>query len=587
MGDVAAKEAPGGSGRGGRSAAELVEALLAVRLDFTPAGREVRRRLMGELRRHEIDSARDLRRCHAALQFAEAYPDDPAHRAAARRELARIGAVLRARAGAARRLAGSGFEGTAIEAPFSLDLAEWLLRTFPGEVEIAWDEDSAGEALDDLLTPCALPAERDGLQATEVSTRRWIELASGGRGPSLGWLVRRLRQLGLAPEVMDRLYEPVELPLRWRIGPRAAGMRFPARPIVPQREPVLRAADPGLIHRRLPAPRPLSRAAAAGLVDLARCAIALRSRETDAVTWTEPRGAALFRLERGVDVALFAMSPPRRLTVESYFGYLAGHNRVPVAYGGAWVIGDRAEIGINVFDAFRGGESAYLFVQLLRVYHHCYGVRRFSVDPYQFGAGNTEAIRSGAFWFYYRLGFRPLEPRLAALAEREWSLIREGTGHRTPARVLRALARGRIALDVGGAAPDGDAPDAIGIGLEVTGALGERFGADRAAAERWALGRASRLLRCDPARLSPPHRVMLARWSPIVALLPGLEGWPAVDRRSLLALIQAKAGPSERGYALRLGRHRRLLAALAALGRAGRAREQGPRPGPAPAPARR
>ena len=25
-----------------------------------------------------------------------------------------------------------------------------------------------------------------------------------------------------------------------------------------------------------------------------------------------------------------------------------------------------------------------------------------------------EAIRSGAFWFYHRLGFRPVEPRLAA-----------------------------------------------------------------------------------------------------------------------------------------------------------------------------
>ncbi|NJM51440.1 MAG: hypothetical protein HC843_11690, partial [Sphingomonadales bacterium] len=63
---------------------------------------------------------------------------------------------------------------------------------------------------------------------------------------------------------------------------------------------------------------------------------------------------------------------------------------IPVAYGGGWVFGDRCEIGINVFDDFRGGESALLFGQILRVYRHHYRVRRFLVDPFQFGAGNRE-----------------------------------------------------------------------------------------------------------------------------------------------------------------------------------------------------
>lgn len=568
MGEVAVKEA---RGRAGPTVGELIEALQAVRLDYTAAGCGERRRLLAELPRREIATPRDLRRYHAALQFAEAYPENAAIRLQALRELDRLGETLGRRPGIARRLADSGYAVSVLDAPFSLDLAEWLLRRFPGAVEIAWDEESAGEALDDLLGPCVLAAERDGLQATDLSTRRWFELASGGRGTALGWLLRRLRQLSLAAEVLDRLYEPIELPLRWRIGPDAAGMRFPARPIFHQQEPLQRAAEADLLRRRLPAQRAISRADRVALVDLARCAIGLRSRETDAVTWADPRQATLFRLERGVDVALYAMTPERRLTLECYFGYVAGHNRVPVAYGGAWVLGDRAEIGINVFDPFRGGESAHLFVQLLRVYHHHYGVRRFSVDPYQFGAGNSEAIRSGAFWFYYRLGFRPVEPRQAALAEREWSMIRADARYRTPARVLRALARGRVALELGGAAPDEEAPEAIGLGVEVTRALGERFGGDRAAAERWALRRAARLLGTDPRRMSRPRRDAFTRLSPIVAILPGLERWPASERRSLVAVIRAKGGPSEREYAIRLGAHPRLLAALAALGRSGRA----------------
>ena len=34
--------------------------------------------------------------------------------------------------------------------------------------------------------------------------------------------------------------------------------------------------------------------------------------------------------------------------------------------------------------------------------------QKFVVKPYQFGKGNPEGLKSGAFWFYYRLGFRPV-----------------------------------------------------------------------------------------------------------------------------------------------------------------------------------
>ena len=36
---------------------------------------------------------------------------------------------------------------------------------------------------------------------------------------------------------------------------------------------------------------------------------------------------------------------------------------------------------------------------------------RFVVEPSQFGGTNKEGLLSGAFWFYYRLGFRPIDPR--------------------------------------------------------------------------------------------------------------------------------------------------------------------------------
>ena len=58
------------------------------------------------------------------------------------------------------------------------------------------------------------------------------------------------------------------------------------------------------------------------------------------------------------------------------------------------------------------------------MYRQCFGIGRFVAEPSQFGGTNIEGLRSGAFWFYYRLGFRPVESDAARRAEDEWSRMR-------------------------------------------------------------------------------------------------------------------------------------------------------------------
>ena len=36
-----------------------------------------------------------------------------------------------------------------------------------------------------------------------------------------------------------------------------------------------------------------------------------------------------------------------------------------------------------------------------------FGADAFMIPPYQLGAGNDEALKSGAWWFYQKMGFRP------------------------------------------------------------------------------------------------------------------------------------------------------------------------------------
>lgn len=65
------------------------------------------------------------------------------------------------------------------------------------------------------------------------------------------------------------------------------------------------------------------------------------------------------------------------------------------------------------------GEVAWIYAQALRCLCALTGATCISMYPYQLGHGNDEAIESGAFWFYRKLGFRPGRADLLALTERE------------------------------------------------------------------------------------------------------------------------------------------------------------------------
>ena len=63
------------------------------------------------------------------------------------------------------------------------------------------------------------------------------------------------------------------------------------------------------------------------------------------------------------------------------------------AYAGSWILFDSGRIGLNIFPAYRGGESQYIFEQVLEMHMEVYHLNRFSVDPYQIGKENSEGIK--------------------------------------------------------------------------------------------------------------------------------------------------------------------------------------------------
>ena len=121
-------------------------------------------------------------------------------------------------------------------------------------------------------------------------------------------------------------------------------------------------------------------------------------------------------------------------------GYLILSNGTPIGYGGSSILFRQVNTGVNIFAEYRGSEASFLWLQEMRVYHHLAGCTRFIANPYQFGSDNTEALKSGAFWFYYRLGYRPVLATIRKLAKRESARMRSERSYRSDLRTLTRLA---------------------------------------------------------------------------------------------------------------------------------------------------
>ena len=556
------------------SAARLVDALTAAAPRYSPRDRAAKLRLLGALAAAPVRSARALLAFHETLCFLQAYPDDPEVLLRIERALALFPArVARLGAPARARLHDSGIAGTTLDYPFGLPMARWLAARAGGDVEVAWSRFRADDRLEDTLSLLVAKAEDDAFSEGGLGWRRWLAVARGDRAISdLGVLLELFDQARLPGETRDGLFEALELPILWRLRAPALSRtlaKLPCdrpffHPRGPRRAGVAVARE---VRRPLRGIRRADRRTAEGLIDAARLAMATRQRELYCFAYPNPDDVWLAEPGHGLRIALFGIHPELRQPFEGYYAFLALKNGVPVSYGGGWCLFEPLEFALNVFPSFRQGESTFVMSQILRVYRGLLGRRRITIDPGQLGQGNEEALRSGAFYFYQRAGFRPRAPGVLTLLEGESARIARDPRYRSPVSVLRQLSRDEVQLDLGGdAAPSAPRIRASQLAALVTRHIARWFAGNRAAATRGATAVVARALRAGSRRAwTPPERQAFQRWALVVAQIPDLPRWPAADRRRLLRLIRAQGGRTEVAYLRLLGGHRRLRASLAAL----------------------
>ncbi|MBL0145768.1 MAG: hypothetical protein IPP48_08400 [Chitinophagaceae bacterium] len=203
-----------------------------------------------------------------------------------------------------------------------------------------------------------------------------------------------------------------------------------------------------LINKKIPKAASLSIIEKEKIAFVIRNSMPLAMREIDTITYLDINSLQVFHLERGLTLALYVAKPERQLPMQSFVGYSLFKNGYPVSYGGSWIFGECSLFGLNILEEFRGGESKYIMTQILRVYIRLYHISYYEIETFQFG--NHEALETGAFWFYYKYGFRSKNKGVNQLAEKEIEKIKANKNYKTSISTLEKLSEYNIALQLKG-----------------------------------------------------------------------------------------------------------------------------------------
>ncbi|MEO6324450.1 MAG: hypothetical protein ABIT01_13885 [Thermoanaerobaculia bacterium] len=537
--------------------------------------------LLLQAERFETKKPEELVRFHDALLFLASHPHSRSVRARAEKLLGsfvkRIEALVEAGADVSffDRPEAAGVAGIAVAMTFSYDIACWLERCFPNRIRIDWDVFGEVERLGPFLSRVLPLVREEALADANVLYREALEDAAKRRKQRpLTFILRAIEALGLPPADAAALYDALSIQIWWELGRDAvsrtrlrrapASMHFQDEPLGSRRDVSLAAelSAPALPFERL------SRVEGAKALDLSRSVLAVRYRELHAFTHGDPGSVVLAQAGRGVELLINGVAPAWRHPLRAGFGFIVLKNGIPVGYGDAYGLFERLEVSFNVFPAFRDGESAFLYGRLLRFFRHFLGTTVFWVDPYQIGEHNEEAVASGAFWFYRKLGFRSVDPVLAPLVRREERRLSRGTAAGfTKAPLLRRFAESPVVYESDPErAGEWDRFHVRNLRSRAVAAMA-RSGLSHDAYQAAAVRRLAEHLGLAPKDTADPSFVRA-----LGGFALALDGWAdlprfsAAEREVMAGIVAAKAAGGEERYLRRQQSHPRLRSAFLTLG---------------------
>lgn len=552
-----------------------IERLAAISRDFGPGRPAEKLRLLADIGRSKKFSARSLVLLHDTLYFMRAYPDNARVLGAVRALTAGLRGIVENYTGSDTRcgaLLNTGVPASCNAYTYSYAVLRRLSELYPGDVEFDWDEIDNQAPLSDSLALTITTGELRGLEDEFVTIGEWLQINKTGKKPDrtdLEVVLHMFDQSALTPQQQMHVFETCSLPVTFDLRVRGTGrceisleppkFYFQKKP-VPRERFTLRPK----IKKPLEKYHLLSPAAGRDMMDTSLSALCSRNLEIYPLMYANPADVTIVDCGRGLQVVLAGVEPDFRPALESLLFFIVLKNGVPIAYGPACIGFGCCEMGINLFPEFRGGEIRYVYSQFMRSLYHLARVRYFFLTSYGMGENNPEALRSGAFWFYRKMGFRAANPEVEALAREEEKILKNTPGYRCSMATLRKLSYTEAYLDLsrGACKP----LDYENVGMALTRRIARQYGGARARAERAGVRHVIQALEIkDHHSWRNQEQKALAQLAPVLAMLPDLGRWPRRDRRTLAAAIRAKGATREFDYIRKVSGFKRLADGLHAV----------------------
>lgn len=433
--------------------------------------------LLHAINDQSIPGKKVLQTYYDALLFIIAYPDNKTIYALANHSLQQLSLYIQSSEKIKISLFNTGITNSSNCAAFSFEMVKWLRKTHPDEIKLSSFEAGDGQ-IQSLLSVVMPKVESEILQDANAEWKGWLKRLKTRKEDLLDQLIAIFGSSFIRPEVKDELWNAIGINVTINFPMHCC---LPGHLIIPYYH---RSLIRKHIDQQKPVIKPigvkLTIAAAEQIIDCSRMILVRHLREIDPVSFTDAKLVSYYQLPRGISIALMSMVTERRHPIDSYMGYVVFKNGLPVAYAGSWILFNSGRIGLNIFPSYRGGESQYIFQQVLQLHTTVYNLKRFSVDPYQVGKENSDGIRSGAFWVYYHVGFRPILKAQQQLAEAEALKIKTIPGYRSPGPVLKKLALCRQVFVIHKSAVEFDAND---LSSAWAGILTKKYNNQRPAGE--------------------------------------------------------------------------------------------------------
>ena len=420
----------------------LISQLFSIRNKYGKNFSKEKLKLISAINGERLKSKKTLQSWYDILLFLLAYPDNPSVYRASSQALQQLQWYVQSHEHIKDRLFNSGVTNTNLCAAFGFEIVKWIRKNHPNDISLSSFEANSGQ-IQSILSVVMPKVESEILQDANSDWKSWLKGTLKKGEDILDRLIAVFDETDIRPEVKDELWNAIGINVE---------INFPTHLSLPQslvspyyhssliRKIRTRTSD--LKFKKIS----VTQLEARQIIECGRMILVRHLREIDPISFTAPPLVSYYVLPRGLSIALTGMVPERRHPIDSYIGYIVFKNGLPIAYAGSWILFDSGRIGLNIFPSYRGGESQYIFEQVLKLHQKVYRLRRFSVDPYQLGKDNDDGIRSGAFWVYYHAGFRPIRKDQRQLADTEAFQIKSAKNYRTPASVLKKLADSRMEL---------------------------------------------------------------------------------------------------------------------------------------------